>query len=128
MEVVGIGGAHAWGDVHSGKKDLAGGVSGMNGIDNRLEVVAGIGNGDTAKPIVGAEFEEEDVGGLAEGPVDAALSIGSRFAADAGVDDLVRQMKGVDAVANESGESLTGFEPVACGEAVAEEDDGFAGV
>ena len=76
------------------------------------------------KPVVNPRYE--DVSGLAEGPVDPALSVGGCFAADARVDDLVGQAEGVDAAADEGGESLIGVEAVAGGEAVAEEDDGFS--
>lgn len=128
IEGIGIGGAHAWGDAHSGEEDLAGRVTGMNGVDNRLEVVAGAGNGDTAEAVVASEFEDEDIGGLAQDPVEAALSVSGCFAADAGVNDLVGKVEGVEAVADEGGESLIGGEAIACGEAVTKEDDGFSAV
>jgi hypothetical protein len=126
LEIIGIGGTHAWGDAHSGEDDLTGRVMAANGVDDRLEVVTGAVNGDTAEAVVGAELEDEDVSGLAQGPVDPALSVGGCFAADACVDDLVWQVEGVDAAADDGGESLIGVEAVAGGEAVTEEDDGFS--
>jgi hypothetical protein len=60
-----VGRAHAWGDAHSGEEDLTGGVMAADGVDDGLEVVAGAANGDPAEAVVGAEFEDKDVGGLA---------------------------------------------------------------
>lgn len=116
------------GDAHSGKEYLARWVPAVNGVDDRLEVIAGAANGDTAKAVVGAEFEDENIGGLTEGPADAALSIGGCFAAYSGVDNLVGQVEGVEAAADQGGESLIRVEAVAGGETVAKEDDGFASV
>lgn len=126
MERVCVGGAHAWGDVHAGEDDLAGRVTAANGVDDGLEVIAGAVNGDTAEAVVGAKLEDEDVSGLAQGPVDSAFSVGGCFAADAGVNDLIGQAEGVEAATDESGESLIGVEAVTCGEAVTKEDDGFS--
>jgi len=127
-ESVGVSGAHAWGDAHSGEEDLAGRVTDMDGVDDRLEVVAGTVNGDTAEAVVSAELEDENVGGLAQCPVEAAFSVGGCFTADAGVDDLVGQVEGVEAMPDEGRKSLAGVEAVGCGETVTKEDDGFSGV
>jgi len=118
-----IGVAHAWGYAHTGEKYLAGGITVVDGVDDRLEVGLCGFDRNAAKTVVAAEFEDEDVGGLAQGPVEAALSARGCFAADAGVDNLVGQVEGVEAVADEGGEGLIGFEAVARGEGVAEEDN-----
>jgi len=97
MERVCVGGAHAWGNVHSGEDDLARRVMAANGVDDGLEVIAGAVNGDTAEAVVGAKLKDEDVSGLAQGPVDSASSVGGCFTADAGVNDLIGQAEGVEA-------------------------------
>ena len=121
----GVGGAHRGGNLHAGENDAGGGVLGFYGVDDRLEVGGGAGDGDTAEAVVGAEFEDEDVHGLAEDPADATASAGGGFAGDAGVGDGIGYVEGVDAVFDEVGEALARGDAVAGGEAVAEEDEMF---
>jgi len=123
-----IGATHAWGDEHPRENDLAGGITVADGIDDRLEIVAGTVDGDTAEAVVGAEFEDKDVDRLAQCPAEAALTAGAGFAADAGVDNLIGQMEGVEAAADEGWEGLLGTEAISSGDAVAKKDDGLSGV
>ena len=84
----GVGVAHARGHAHAGEEDLAGGITVTDGVDDRLEVGLRGFDRNAAKAVVAAEFEDEDVDGLAQGPAEAALPARGCFAADAGVDDL----------------------------------------
>jgi len=76
----GVGGAHGWGNLHAGKDDAGVWIFGPDGVDDGLEVCRGAGDGNAAEAVVGAEFEDEDVYGLAEDPVDAAAAAGGGFA------------------------------------------------
>lgn len=128
MKCDGVGAAHAWGDAHTDEEDLTFWVFAFHRVDDRLQVVAGGCDGDTAQSVVAAELEHEDVGGLAEYPGDAAFTAGGRFTADAGFDDLIGFVERVEAVADPGGEGFIGLQAVAGREAVAEEDDSSAAI
>lgn len=117
--------AHIGWDLHSGKDDLRGWIFFPDGVDDSLKVIAGTVEGDTAKAVVGAEFQDEDVDRLAEYPADAGQPSGTRFAAITGIDARIWEVKGIEAMADEGGKGLVGFEAVAGGEAVSEKQNGF---
>lgn len=125
----GVGGAERFGHHHAGDENLGVRVFGADAVENGVEVGAGDGRFDAAKPVVGAEREHEDIDALAENPIDAAEPAGGGFAAEAGVDDAVGKIGGGEFFLKERG---VGFgerfvEAVAGGEAVAEADDGLGG-
>ena len=128
-EVADVGFAHARRHRHAGDDDLGGGIFGADFVDDALEVFLRDGRGESAEAVVAAEFEDEDVHGRAEDPIDAAEAAGGGFTAEAGVDHAVVEAGVGDLFLDESGEGFGGgvVEAVAGGEAVAEEENGFRG-
>ena len=117
-ELSGIGVTHIGRYLHAGEDDLCGGVFHSDRVDDGLKVVAGTVEGDSAKPVVTTQLEDEDVYVLPEDPVDTGQAARGGLTADAGVDSLISKVKGIETPANEGGKSLTSFETVACCEAV----------
>lgn len=124
-----VGFAHAARHLHADDDELGVRIFRANAVEDGLKILARDGGFDAAETVVGAESEHEDVDGLAENPVDAASATGGGFAAEAGVDDAVREFCSCHFFLDTRG---VGFgkriiEAITGGEAVAEEDDGFGG-
>ena len=111
---------------HAGEDDA--GAGGLEGLDHLGEVGLGDGEGETAEAIVAAEFEEDDGGVFGEGHGDAGEAVLGGIAADAEVEDAVGEFAAVEILLEEVGEALAGVEAEAGGDAIAEAEDGGAGV
>ena len=115
------------GHSHAGDDDFHGRILGADAVDDRLEIGAHGGDRQPAQAVVAAEFEDKDVHGRTENPVDAAESARRGLATQAGVDHAPRQAGGGDFLLHDGGECLGGgvIQSVAGSEAVAEEEHGF---
>ena len=120
-----VGAEHRW-HHHAGDNEPGGGIFFADTFHNPLEPGPGDAGLDAAETVVAAECEHEHVHGLAENPVDAAGAAGGGLATQAGVDDPPREAGRRDFLLNEGRVGLGGgiFEPVAGGQAVAEENQG----
>ena len=118
---------HAGRHVHPRENDLGRRILRPDAIDDPLEIFARNGRFDSAKTIVGAEREDEDVNRLAEDPVDAAQTARGGFPAEAGVHHAIGQMGFLDLCCNARREGVGGriVQSVAGGEAVAKKNDGM---
>lgn len=116
--------AHVGGHLHAGEDDPGMGMARAGFLDDGLQVGACGGWGNAAEPVIAAEFEDENIDGPLEKPIDAAETAGSGITADAGIDEGKRERVGIDAFLEQGGETLGRVEAVGGGEAVAEEDDG----
>lgn len=119
--------AHIGGHLHAGEDDPDLGMAGAGFLNDGLEIGACGGWGNAAEPVIAAEFEDENIDGPFEKPIDAAETAGSGITADAGIDEGERERKRIDAFLEQRGETLGRVEAVGGGEAVAEEDDGEVG-
>ena len=126
-ESPGVVRAEVGGNLHAGENDASCGITDAHTVDDALKVGARIGQRDATQAVVAAEFEDKNVHGPTQNPVDAPQPARTGLAAEPGVDHAPGQVGGVDFFLDESGKSLGGgiVETVAGGEAVAEENDGL---
>ena len=113
---------------HADEDDVGVGVARACAFEDFLEVGFQFGDGQAAKGVVGAEFDDENGDGLLQGPVDASEAASRCLAADAGVDDAEWQGSGIDLVLNDAWVGVFCADAVSGCEAGPDEEDDAAGV
>ena len=93
-------------------------------FENTGKIPAGLVNRDAPQSVVAAEGEDDNCDRPAEDPVDPPQPGGGGFAAETGVDHGVPQAGGPQFLLNQRWIGLLRFNTVACGQAVAKEEDG----
>ena len=109
----------------AGEDDFAAGVD--EGGDDSVEIAARVGDGDAAKAVVAAKFDDDDGGVEAEEVGETVDSVFGGVAADAGVDDFVVVAAVIEVDLEVVGIRVAGLDAVAGSDAVTEAGDDGSG-
>ena len=114
-------GAVVGGEGDAGEGDV--GSVGLELMEDAIEVGLGLFEGEAAEAVVAAEFNDNDAGMAGEDAGDAVEAVFGGVAGDAGVEDMVVEVAGVEEALEFVGIGLAGVGAEACGEGVAEADE-----
>lgn len=112
------------GGPHSSQHQKRIGLPLADGIEYRLQVLAGLFRIDRSQHVVGPQGEQEDVRRAAHNPIHPPPPSGRGFTAQASVDNRPPGTEGLRLRFQESRIGLPAVEAVSCGQAVAEADEG----
>ena len=121
VELVDVVGAVVGRQGDAGEDHLA--VGGEQGGEDGVEVAARVGDGDAAKAVVAAEFNDDDGGVEAEDVGEAVDAVFAGVAADAGIDNFVVVAAVVEGGLEVVGPGAARVDAIAGGDAVTEAGD-----
>ena len=120
-ELLNVVGAVVGGQGDAGKDDFC--AAGFEGLDDVVEVGAGVGDGKATEAVVATEFDDDDGGMKGEDGVEALNSVLGGVAADALIDDAIVIVGGVEICLKVVRVALAGVGAKAGGEGVSEAND-----
>lgn len=118
-------GAHVVGHLHAGDEDFNFWIFSAGLGDDSEEVLFGFSGRDSAKAVVAAQGDDEDVGPFGHGPMNAPQATGGGVAANSGIGDGVGECGFGDLFLKEGRVGFFGAESVADGDAIPQDDDAF---
>jgi len=118
-------GAHVVGHLHAGDEDFNFWIFGAGLGDDSEKVLFGFSWRDSAKAVVAAQGDDEDVGSFGHGPMNAPQATGGGVAANPGIGDGVGECGFGDLFLKEGRVGFFGAESVAYGDAIPQDDDAF---
>lgn len=117
--------AHVVGHLHAGDEDFNFWIFSAGLGDDSEEVLFGFAGRDSAKAVVAAKGDDEDIGSFGHGPMNAPQATGGGVAADSGIGDGVGEFGFGDLFLKEGRVGFFGAESVADGDAIPQDDDAF---
>jgi putative ABC transport system ATP-binding protein len=121
VEGVGVGVPEAAWRPHPGEENKDTPV--LEPAHDRIEIAAGLIDRQSAQGVVGAEFENDDVGPIPDGPIDACQASRRRIAGNACVADLDIVSLGLEQAFELFREAFALFQSVPGGKTIAQRDD-----
>ena len=109
-------------DPHAGEYDRHTGDALADAFDELLQIRMGDFGVDAAQAIVGAEFDDKEIGLLPKNPVQPPKTAGGGIAADPCIHDVPRQAGGIDLFLHEGRVSFVWIQSIACCEAIAQKN------